>query len=71
MLLNGMIIPVEVKSPTGKCDKHQLRMHKRIEATGSDVAVVSTKQEVDDLIAAITSAGYCFCDECVALRKMM
>lgn len=70
VFLNGAVIPVEVKSPTGKLADHQVRMHKRLSMTGSTVYTVATKEHVDDLVYALTEEGLCYCKHYINRRRM-
>lgn len=52
---NHRVVFVETKAPGGKPRKLQLVVHQQMRDHGADVRVISTRQEVDDLIKEITT----------------
>ena len=68
VFMNGVIVPVELKSPTGVLADHQKRMHKKLFMTGNPVEVISEKSQVDGFVRQLQLMGMCDCAECQSLR---
>jgi hypothetical protein len=50
VMLANRVVWVELKSPQGRTQDHQVREHNRLKAFGFDVRVINSIEAVDDLI---------------------
>lgn len=50
VLLQGMVVFIEFKTPTGVLSEHQIRCHARLKSLGLEIHVCRSKQEAIDAI---------------------
>lgn len=55
VILDGRVVFVETKAPSGAPRKLQLVRHREMRVAGADVRVVDTRTLVDDLVAELTN----------------
>lgn len=53
ILLQGKVVFIEFKTPTGVLSEHQIRCHNRLKALGLDIHVCRSKEEAINVIENI------------------